>query len=33
MEYFTKLSTPVQIALLGSFHIAAGIFLLVKKPL
>lgn len=32
LEYFSKLTTPVQIAVLGSFHIAAGLYLLVKKP-
>lgn len=32
LEYFAKLTTPVQIALLGSFHIVAGIYMFVKKP-
>jgi hypothetical protein len=33
LDSFAKLTTPAQIALLGSFHIVAGIYMFVKKPL
>lgn len=33
LDSFAKLTTPAQIALLGSFHIVAGIYIFVKKPL
>lgn len=33
MEFFSKLSAPVQFAVLGSFHIAIGLYLIIKKPL
>lgn len=33
MEYFSKLSAPVQFAVLGTLHIAAGLYLIIIKPL